>query len=60
MKKASEYRQHARECRAVAAGMRNEEQRQQLLSMADTWERLAEDRERLILRAQEPKAFFEG
>ena len=44
MKKISEYRQHAHECRQLAASMEGE-QRVQLLSMAETWERLAVDRE---------------
>ena len=36
MRKVSEYRQHAKECRA--------EHRQMLLNMAVTWESLANDR----------------
>jgi hypothetical protein len=46
MKKASEYRQHAQECRALAKGMEQGEHREQLLRMAETWEGLAEQRER--------------
>jgi hypothetical protein len=45
MKKASEYRQHAAECRAIAAGMSLGEHRDQLLAMAAKWEELARDRE---------------
>ena len=48
MKKASEYREHARECRSLAATMELVEQRDQLLLMADHWDRLAEDRANLI------------
>lgn len=48
MKKASEYLQHARECRDLAAKMDSEEQRSQLLGMAEHWERLADDRVALI------------
>ena len=48
MKKASEYRQHAQECRALATSMDSEEQRVQLLEMAEHWERLAADRLVLI------------
>ena len=44
MKQASEYRQHAAECRTIAAGMAGE-QREQLLRMAARWEELARDRE---------------
>ena len=46
MKKASEYRQHAEECLALARGMRAPEQRDQLLKMAQTWNDLADERER--------------
>jgi hypothetical protein len=52
MKKASEYRQHAEECRALANGMTGE-QREQLLEMAATWERLADERANLIRRHPE-------
>jgi hypothetical protein len=45
VKKASEYRQHAEECRALAKGMPEGDAREQLLTMAETWERLAQDRE---------------
>ncbi len=49
MKKASEYRQHAEECRAWAQGMQGE-QRNQLIEMAATWAKLAQDRADLIRR----------
>jgi hypothetical protein len=45
MKKASDYRKHAEECRALAKGMKQAEQREQLLAMAQTWERLADQRD---------------
>ncbi len=48
MKKASEYRQHAEECRALAKQLPQGEQRDQLLEMAKTWDGLAEDRGNLI------------
>ena len=44
MKKASEYRKHAQECRALAKRMAHGEQRDQLLAMAQTWDSLAEQR----------------
>ena len=44
MKKAEEYRQNAKECRDLTRGMEAGEQRDQLLEMAETWERLAEER----------------
>ena len=49
MKKASEYRQHAAECREMANRARGP-QREQLLEMATTWESLAVDRERQVAR----------
>jgi len=53
MKKASEYREHARECRELAAKMDFDEQRQLMLQMAGHWDRLAEDRFDLIRRHPE-------
>ena len=50
MKKASEYRQHAKECRDLAATMESAGQREQLLEMAHHWENLATDRVALIER----------
>lgn len=57
MKKASEYREHADECRKLAASM-DGEHRDQLLKMAENWEQLAEDRARLI--GAENRTFGEG
>lgn len=48
MKKASEYREHARECRALAAQMDSADQRDQLLQMAAHWDNLADDRAELV------------
>ena len=48
MKKASEYRQHAEECRLLAAKMEFGDQREQLMNMAAHWEQLAQDRLTLI------------
>ena len=53
MKKASEYRVHAQECRALANTMDQGEQRDQLLEMAATWERLAEERSEFVRRNPE-------
>ena len=53
MKKASEYRQHAVECRQLAAAMQSGEQRDQLLAMAETWDMLAADRSALVQRHPE-------
>jgi hypothetical protein len=49
VKKASEYRKHAEECRTLAKGVVGE-QRDQLLEMAATWDRLAAERAELIQR----------
>lgn len=53
MKKASEYRVHAEECRILASQMESGEQREQLLNMAAQWERMAADRAALIQRHPE-------
>jgi hypothetical protein len=53
MKKASEYRQHAEECRALARGLPDGEQRKQILAMAANWEKLAAERSDLIRRHPE-------
>jgi len=48
VKKASEYRHHALECRALARNAKADEHRAQLLKMAETWEALASERERVL------------
>lgn len=53
MKKASEYRQHAQECRDLARQMPEGEQRDQLLEMAATWDNLAKERSALVQRHPE-------
>ncbi len=42
MKKASEYRQYAKECRELARWLHNNEHRVQLLDTASMWEQFAE------------------
>lgn len=58
MKKASEYRQHARECRELAAHMESAEQRVMMLQMADHWDKLAGDR--LALIEKHPELAHDG
>ncbi len=53
MKKASEYRQHAQDCRDLASKMELGEQRDQLLQLAAHWETLAEERLQLVRRHPE-------
>jgi hypothetical protein len=53
MKNASEYRQHAQECRELAKQMPSGAQREQLLEMARTWDRLADERSALVRRKTE-------
>ena len=50
MKKASEYRLHAKECRDLASQMESAAQREQLIEMAEHWEKLARDRMEMIRR----------
>ncbi len=46
MKKASEYREHAAECRAMADQVARPDHREQLLEMARTWDTMADEREK--------------
>jgi hypothetical protein len=55
VKKASEYRHHAAECREMAIRA-NQFQREQLLKMAETWENLAKDREQQLARQERLRA----
>jgi hypothetical protein len=48
MKTAAEYRKHAEEFRVLAKQVPEDEQRNQLLEMARTWDNLAKDREKLV------------
>jgi hypothetical protein len=48
MDKASEFRRHAQECRALAQQMQQGEHRAQLLKMAEMWEKLAEGRFEMV------------
>jgi hypothetical protein len=50
MKKASEYREHAEECRNMARGLPEGEHRTQLLEMARTWDNLAKEREDKLMK----------
>jgi hypothetical protein len=53
MKKSSEFRLHAQECRALAARMERGEQRDQLNAMAENWDEMAAERADLIRRYPE-------
>jgi hypothetical protein len=44
MKKASDYQDHAAECRRLAAGTANAEHKTALIEMAEAWDTLARDR----------------
>jgi hypothetical protein len=41
MRKVSEYKAHAEECRKLAAGKKNQAQKNQLESLAAAWDMLA-------------------
>ena len=47
MKKSKKYRAHAEECRALARNAPNEDQRRQLLELAESWGSLATKPHRL-------------
>jgi hypothetical protein len=53
VKKSSEYREHAEECRVLARKAGSPDHQQQLLKMAETWEQLAIERQRLIAKHPE-------
>jgi hypothetical protein len=46
MKKVSEYREHAEECRVLARAAASPQHRDMLLNMASTWDALADDRQK--------------
>jgi len=48
VEKVVDYRRHAEECRQLATRMRNPAERDMLLGMAESWEMLADDRERTV------------
>ena len=50
MKKVSDYRRHVEECKMLARQSGSEQHRQMLLSMAETWEQLAQAREQKLLK----------
>ena len=52
MKKVSEYRERAEDCRILAKRASLESRRDMLLKMAATWDGLAEDRERTMARQE--------
>ena len=52
MQKASQYHLHAEECRGLAAKATKPEHKAMLGQMAETWDDLAEQRERLIARRE--------
>jgi hypothetical protein len=52
LKKVSEFRKHADECRQMMSSTAADEHRRMLETMAKTWDDLAEDRERLLAQGQ--------
>lgn len=54
MKKVSEYRKHAEECRLLARQTVVEEHRRMLADMATTWDLLAETRARSLAKTGAP------
>jgi hypothetical protein len=46
MNKAAEFRKNAEQCRTLAKQMAQEQYRDQLLKMAESWERFADDYKR--------------
>ena len=48
MQQVEEYRRQAKECEALARNARDVAQREQILRIAETWRKLAADRERQL------------
>jgi hypothetical protein len=55
MRKVSDYRKHAEECRKLMRGAKTPEHREMLHQMAETWESLAESREKQLQRRANSK-----
>ncbi|HEY1981857.1 MAG TPA: hypothetical protein VGH13_17415 [Xanthobacteraceae bacterium] len=53
MRKLSEYKSHADECRKMATLMKNAEHKKQLQQMAETWDMLAQEREKQLTKTAE-------
>jgi hypothetical protein len=60
MRKVEEYRRHADECRQLASASSSDDNRKQLMQMADTWDQLARDREDQIAREKRITALEDG
>jgi hypothetical protein len=60
MRKVSEYRAHAEECRKMAAKMKNSEHRKQLEDMAEAWNMLARERQKQIEKHSELQSAVEA
>ncbi len=52
MQKASEYHNHAEECRRLAGRSLDPEHKAALIKMAETWENLAKERKALVARKE--------
>ena len=50
MRKITEYIEHAAECRKMARITKNPEHKQSLRQMAEAWEMLAQEREKLLAK----------
>jgi hypothetical protein len=50
MKTVAEYRRHAEECRELARRARSPEEREMILHIAQTWDKLAKGRERKVTK----------
>lgn len=50
MRKVAENKEHADECRAMAASMKNQTQKEQLQEMAEAWAMLARERRKQLAK----------
>jgi hypothetical protein len=56
MRTVQGYREHAAECRRLAARARTPEGRDAILKMAETWDELADGREKLLRKRAHTEA----
>ncbi len=57
MLKVDDYRQHAAECRRLAASAALPHLREELTKMADAWDALADQRETILAQKLRPSLF---
>ena len=55
MRTVAEYRKYANDCRQLAAKLTNADDKRAILLMATAWDKVANEREALIKKTDEPE-----